>query len=165
MKGMSLKMEKKKFKFKECNFEILKSMIFAVLIMEFFIGLNLVYANCSEKIFQIFSNVSYMEFLILGIIFFEISYKREDLKLALNGIEYVVVAISILVLQRIANLFNLNIQLLMITIALGFSIYYTLKSIIIDTNDRRKELESISDVKEIVKEEKPTKKLAKKRKV
>ncbi|MBQ9658442.1 MAG: hypothetical protein IJV31_06715 [Clostridia bacterium] len=150
---------------KNCNIGIYANMVLAVIIMEFFMGLNLVFINCNQEIFQIFTKVAYMEFLILAIIFIEIAYKKEDTKTAVNAIEYLCLSTYLLLLQRIRNIFDFDMQNLIVVSSLVVSIYYTFKSILIDTSERREKLKNISDIKEIVKEEKPAKKLAKKRKV
>lgn len=150
---------------KNCNIGIYANMVLAVIIMEFFMGLNLVFTKCNQETFSIFAKVSYMGFLAISIIFIEIAYKKEDTKTAVNAIEYLAIATYLLLLQRIRNIFDFDMQNLIVVSSLVVSIYYTFKSILIDTNERREKLKNISDIKEIVKEEKPAKKLAKKRKV
>ena len=56
-----------------------------------------------------------------------------------------------------------NFRFYVLTFSYIFSTYYVLKCIIIYTKERRKYLESLSDISDLVKEDKPIVKEAKKR--
>lgn len=157
--------EKKKVKKPNFKRDILINMIYAVMMISYFIALNLVYLNCETNIFQIYIKISYMLFLIIGLITIELSYKKQNYKTAIHGVEYIILAIYILLIERITTAFGFNMKVYIGMSSYIFAIYYTFKSILIDTNERRKKLKQLSDIKDIVKEEKPSKKVAKKRKV
>lgn len=157
--------ENKKIQIPNCNKDIYTNMVYAVITMAFFISLNIVYINCETKIFETYIKVSYMLYIVLAIFIYEVAYKKDSGKLAIYGIEYTVIAIYILLIQRIVSIFEFDMLAFIVTSSYIFPIYYTIKSILIDTRERRDKLEQLSDIKEIIKEEKPRKKLAKKRKV
>ena len=64
---------------------------------------------------------------------------------------------------HISTLMKYNFRFYVLTFSYIFSTYYVLKCIIIYTKERRKYLESLSDISDIVKEDKPIVKEAKKR--
>lgn len=157
--------EKEKIKIPNCNEDIYINIVYAVTSIAYFIALSIVYLNCSFNIFSVFIKVSYMMYLILAILIYEVAYKKDSGKLAIIAIEYTVIAIYILLLQRIVDIFKFDMLSFIVTSSFVFPIYYVIKAIVIDTRERREELKKLSDIKDIVKEEKPSKKVAKKRKV
>lgn len=159
------KKEDKKIEISKYNKDILTNMIYAVISIAYFIALNIVYQYCTESIFKIYTQVSYMLFLVLGILEIEIAYKKNNNKIAVYGVEYIVIATYILLIETITTAFDLNLKKYIVLSSYIFPIYYTLKTILIDTKQRINQYKGLSDIKEIVKAEKPSKKVAKKRKV
>lgn len=155
--------EKKKINIPIGNKDIFINMLHAVIIIAYFVILNIINYNCTENIFKNYIKISYMIFLVISIITIEIAYKKSNKKLAIYGIEYIVIATYILLIETITTSLDLNINKYIVFSSYIFPIYYTFKSIIIETRHTTKELKQLSDIKEIVKEEKPTKKVAKKR--
>lgn len=155
--------EKKKINIPIGNKDIFINMLHAVIIIAYFVILNIINYNCTENIFKNYIKISYMIFLVISIITIEIAYKKSNKKLAIYGIEYIVIATYILLIETITTSLDLNINKYIVFSSYIFPIYYTFKSIIIETRYTTKELKQLSDIKEIVKEEKPTKKVAKKR--
>ena len=92
-----------------------------------------------------------MIFLAISIITIEISYRKSNKKLAMHGIEYIIIAIYILLLETITTSLGLNINRYIVFSSYIFPIYYTFKAIIIETRQTTKELKQLSDIKEIVK--------------
>lgn len=155
--------EKNRINEQVCSKEIFVNIIYAIVIMLYFIILNIVNYNCTENIFEIYIKASYMTFLIISVITIEIAYRKSNKRLAISGIEYIIIATYILLIETITTALNLNINKYIVFSSYIFSIYYIFKSIIIETTENRKELKQLSDIKDIVKKEKPTKKVAKKR--
>ncbi len=65
--------------------------------------------------------------------------------------------------MHVITLFKYDFQFYLLTSSYIISIYYVLKAIILYTKGRKEYLESLSDISEIVKKDKPIKKAAKKR--
>ncbi len=144
--------------------KMFKSLLYAVFITLYFIILNLAYLNMDlgrlTNDIEVFSGT----FLIVAIIFFERAYKNDNGSMAINGIEFLVLSLHSLSIMHVITLFQYDFRFYLLTSSYVFSIYYVLKAIILYTKDRKDYLNSLSDISEIVKKEKPVKKEAKKRK-
>ncbi len=134
--------------------EIFTNIIMAIVIIAYFIFIILGSNNSVKSVRSIVLNVFSFLFLGLAIVLFEIAYRKDKGNLAINGIEALIIAILNLFLPYIIfeldEVYKRNYLLSTTFIA----IYYTLKSIYISLKIRNKYMDSISDVKEIVKKEK-----------
>lgn len=148
---------------RKCNKGVLQNMICAVIIMSYFIALNLVNNMYTPEILKLCIQISYMTYLVIAIIIIEIAYKKNSNKLALHGVESIIIAIYILLMETIITTFNFDTSTYIVFSSYIFPVYYTFKAIIIETRETRNKLKQLSDIKEIVKKEKPSKKVAKKR--
>ena len=102
-------------------------------------------------------------FLVTGIIFLEIAYKKDKGTIAITGIEFLCLSLHNLSIMHIITLFKYDFRVYLLTSSYIFSIYYVLKSIILYTKGRKDYLNSLSDISEIVKKDEPIKREAKKR--
>ena len=104
-----------------------------------------------------------MIILAIAIIFFEKGYKNDDDKKAIEGIEILVLAITTLTINHIVTKYKIELSIYNSTISYIFSIYFILKGIVIYTKGRKKYADSLSDIKEIVQKNEPSKKEATKK--
>lgn len=89
---------------------------------------------------------------LISIAIYEFAYKKNSFKIALYGIEFTIFSIAVLYVPYMYTLNNIDF---LQKVIIAFVIYYIIKSIYIGIHYRNKYLkENISDVKEIVKEEK-----------
>jgi hypothetical protein len=146
-----------------CSKEVFINIIYAIVIMLYFVILNVINYNCTEDIFKKYIKISYMTILIISVITIETAYRKNNKKIAINGIEYIIIATYILLIETITTALSLSMNKYIVFSSYVFPIYYIFKSIIMETTENRKELKQLSDIKDIVKKEKPTKKVAKKR--
>lgn len=141
---------------------IFKNLLKAIGIMTYFIILNFAYTRMDLtrliNDIEIFAGI----FLILGLVMLEKSYKNDSGKIALSGIELLVISMHSLSINHVITFYEYDFRFYLLTSSYFFSIYYVLKSIIIYTREKKKHLKELSDISEIVKEE-PIKKEAKKR--
>lgn len=149
---------------RKCNIDIFLSIAYAILIAIYFITLNWINIVAPVEIYELFTKISYTGFIIAAIIIFEIAYKKDSGIASIYGIEFMVLAVHILLIERITQAFDFNTAEFITTTSYIWPIYYCFKAIIIYTRENVKKLKEVSDVAEIVKEEKPLKKVAKKRK-
>ena len=160
--------EKKKKLPKEISQEMLKkifkNLLRAVGIMLYFIILNLAYSTMKQERLVGDIEVFAGAFLVVGIIFLEKAYKRDDDSMGITGVECLFLALHSLSIMHVIAMFQYDFRFYLLTSSYVFSIYYVLKSIILYTKGRREYLNSLSDISEIVKKEEPIKKEAKKRK-
>ena len=142
---------------------IFQNILKAIGIMLYFIILNLAYSRMmTERLIEdikVFSGC----FMVVGIILLEKAYKKDNSKIVIDAVEFLVLSLHSLSIMHIITLFQYDFRFYLLTSSYIFSIYYVLKSIIIYTKGRKEYLESFSDISEIVKKEKPIKKEAKKR--
>lgn len=138
---------------KEYKISLLKCIIYAIIVLIYFIFLN---GMSTVQNFYLYVKISYIILILISIIMFEIAYKKDKKHLIVSGIELIILAMHTLLIERS--------QISIISTSYIWPTYYCLKAVIIYTEENRRKLKQISDIAEIVKEEKPTKKVAKKRK-
>lgn len=163
------KKDKRKEIPKEISQEILKkifgNLVRAVGIMSYFILLNLAHSTMQQKRLVGDIEVFAGAFLIVGIIFLEKAYHRDNTSMGITGIEFLFLSLHSLSIMHVITLFKYDFRIYLLTSSYVFSIYYVLKAIILYTKGRKDYLDSLSDISEIVKKEEPIKKEAKKRNI
>lgn len=137
--------------------DLLICLAYAIIIIVYFICMN-------KLVNQEYIKYFYIAFVLISIVLFEIAYKKESRELAISGIECTLLALHTLLLERNIILFKETKEHFILSTSYIWPVYYCLKAIIIYTKENKRKLKQISDIREIVKEEKPTKKVAKKRK-
>ena len=130
---------------------------------------NLVYASMITIYFMFFNMYAvfteteiFIQYIKIASFIFEIAYKKDNDEISLNGIEFLVLSIFSLLIQYIPKLLKIDENTYMLAGTYIFLIYYGIKNIIIYTCERKKELDNLSDIKEIVKDE-PIKKETKRK--
>lgn len=156
--------EKRNILKEECNIDIFLCVLYSIIIGIYFISLNFIKMLSATEIYELYTKISYTVFILVAILIFEVAYKKDNGITAIYGIEFMVLAIHILLIERITTAFNFDTAQYIVTTSYIWPIYYCLKAIIIQTKENREKLKEASDIAEIVKEEKPSKKVAKKRK-
>lgn len=159
--------EKSKKLPKEISQEILKkifgNLLRAVGIMFYFIILNLAYVTMQQE--RLIGDIKVFAgaFLVVGIIFLEKAYKKDNGTMGITGVEFLFLSLHSLSIMHVITMFQYDFRFYLLTSSYVFSIYYVLKSIVLYTKGRKEYLNSLSDISEIVKKEEPVKKEAKKR--
>lgn len=146
---------------KKFKIELLICLIHAIIIEIYFIITNTISTSMPKQSFEIYIKISYVIFTIIAILLFEIAYKKEKKNLAVGGTEFILLAIHTLF---IGHSIKDSAKLSILKTSYVWIIYHCLKAVIIYTKENRRRLKQLSDIAQIVKEEKPTKKVAKKRK-
>ena len=141
---------------------ISESLILAIAIVLYFLIMNFSFIRADAKIIFNVTKISSIVILLISILTFEIAFRKDSGKIAINGIEILALALNNLVSWNIILKNNISFGTYMIYSSVAFAIYYALKSMIVYTNEKRKYVKSLSDIHEIVQKE-PTKKEAKKR--
>ncbi len=144
--------------------EIYFNIIKAIIIIAYFFAFNLLYAKVEKNVCDALIDLITMAFLFITIFLFEKAYKKDSGDLAVQGIEMLVLSIHSLSVRYITEKFNLSFQNYLLTSSYVFAIYYILKAIVIYTKGKKEDLDKLSDIKEIVKDE-PIKKKATKKKI
>ena len=135
--------------------EVFNNIAVASVIILYLIFIFLGSVGTAKIVRTIDLNIFSILFLGIAIILFEISYRKDDGKLAMFGIESLVIAIFTLFLPYIIFELNEANKKYYLISSIYIAAYYILKSIIISVKLKSKYMNSnISDVKEIVKKEK-----------
>ena len=143
--------------------EVYANIVKAILIIFYFLIVNLAYEKLEINIVNRGIQFGTMIILAIAIIFFEKGYKNDDDKKAIEGIEILVLAITTLTIDHIVTKYKIELGIYNSTISYIFSIYFILKGIVIYTKGRKKYADSLSDIKEIVQKNEPSKKEATKK--
>ena len=144
---------------KDIYFNVLK----AIIIVLYFFILNVSYQNVQREYLLIGIKALTMIFLFIAIFIFEKAYNKDSDKLALQGIEVLVLAAYTLTTEHITNKFNFNFKSYSLVASYIFAIYYILRCILIYTKGRKELENDFSDIREIVKKEEPVQKEATKK--
>lgn len=107
-------------------------------------------------------DISSIAFLAIAITMFEIGYRKDKVQIFINGIELFALATMTLLIKHIPKILGCTIKNYIIVVIFVFITYYILKIAIMYTKSKYDKLKSLSDIKEIVKEE-PLKKVAKRK--
>ena len=142
--------------------KVFENIFIATILMLNYITINFLYNIIQlENIILILKIASFV-YMLLSIVLFEIAYRKDSGKFAVNAIEILVFAGHILSVTYVSKLKNIEFCNYILISSYVFSIYYVMKAIIIYTKEKKKYLESLSDIKDIVSNE-PQKKEAVKR--
>ena len=133
---------------------VFHNFIMAIIVMLYLCSINLLFYFVSETEF-----ISYIKILALGIIMvtvitFEIAYRRDSSKICIIGIELLVCSIISLYIPYIYLHSSIITRTITMCVPIGFAIYYVAKAIIIYIKDEYQYRNNLSDVKEIIKDEK-----------
>ena len=148
----------------EANKEIFSNIIIAIILLAYFFIIQITCSRFMQNDIFEYLEIPATIFFLLGLFFFERSYKKDSGKIFLRGLEFVVISGHTLSIEYVVTKYNFDIQLYLTVSSYVFAIYYVLKSIIIYTKMRKEYLKSLSDISDIVREDKPLKKEAIKKK-
>lgn len=142
--------------------KILKNLIYVTIITIYLIFFNMYVINLGTEIFSQCIKIASFVLLIITIIIFEIAYKKDNDEIAISGIEILVLAIYSILVQYISKTLKIEEKTYLTIGTYASLIYYFIKNIVIYTREKKKELDNLSDIKEIVKNE-PIKKETKRK--
>lgn len=145
--------------------DIITNTIYMLLVIIYFVCFNTQVMTLEQTTITKYVEISSLTFLGIAIIMFEVGYRNDKTKIFVNGIEYLALAIVTLLIKHIPKAYEYtNLEYTKI-ITTAFTAYYIVKTAIMYTKLRYDQLQKLSDIKEIVKEEpkkKPTQRKNKK---
>lgn len=144
--------------------DILANIICLILITIYFVCFNTQAIHLESATLLRVIDISSMSFLGISIILFEIGYRKEKTKVFINGIEILILAIFTLFIKHMPKVLNTEIIDYTKKGIYLYGAYYIIKSAAIYTKLKQDELQQLSDIKEIVKEE-PRKKATKRKNI
>ena len=138
------------------------TLILTIIIFYFFL-ISLFYLKFNLETKIITTKITSMIILFIGIIIIEIAYRKDSGKIALLGIETLIISFFTLITWTISKKYNITYQKYILCGTLISVVYYILKESIMHTKEKRNYLNNLSDIHEILDNE-PLKREAKKRK-
>lgn len=134
---------------KKINKRIFQNIMVAIVIVLYFIFINLGFYNIEQAKFLVDLQVFSMVSIAITIIIFEVAYKKDSGELAIYGIESLVLSICTLLTINLGINYRNKFSYIINTISMLFAIYYVVKSIIIYIKMKRKALKRASDIDKI----------------
>lgn len=132
------------------NNRIFKNIIIAIIIVLYFIFINLGFNNIESskylKDLQVFSIIT----ICITVIIFEKAYKKDSIELTTYGIETLVLSICTLMTIYIGINYNNKYTYIINLITVLFALYYAIKASIMYIKMRKKALKRTSDIHKIV---------------
>lgn len=146
------KEQKKLSKDKEkiLNQKVFTNIIIAIIVMLYLFFINIGSLNIETITFVRDLKVFSMMLIILTIVLFEYSYKKDNGTICINGIETLVLAIITLVSPYICVLLNKKFNLIVASTSFLFGAYYVGKSIIIYKKGKKQFLKQENDINKIL---------------
>lgn len=148
---------------KKISKKVFINLLIAIAIMAYFCILSVVYTNIYIDGIVGVVKVTTLVFLAITILLMEIAYKKESKTLFIHVIEILILSVHSLTTMHIVKIYNIDFKNYILASSYVFSIYYVLKTILINTKARRDYLKNMSDIPEIIKKEEPRKKEATKK--
>lgn len=145
------------------NKKVFENIIIAVILMILFIVINYLYGKVNEEQLKLMMKIVSSVFMGLTIVIFEVAYRKDSSKLAISGIESLVLSCFTLSITYVITVNDFDFNLYILVASYTVAIYYVMKAILIYTKEKKKFLDSLSDIREIV-DNKPQKKKATKKK-
>ena len=134
-KLMQQEIEEKRKLTKEVKAKIDSGVFFnfwlAVSIMIYMFFVNLIYIKWNMSDFQIFMKIYSLILTIIMIVFFEISYRKDNLKYALTGIELLILNILVTYIPYVYYNKNEIVRKLIMLLPVYYGVYYSIKNFII----------------------------------
>ena len=144
--------------------DVITNVIYSILIIVYFVCLNTQGTLLEASILARYIQISSITFLGISIINLEIGFRKDKSKVFANGIEFLLLAIFTILIQHMTKVSDYTMFEYTQQGAFAFVAYYILKSGVMYTKLKYDKLKSLSDIKEIVKEE-PKKKATKRKNI
>lgn len=131
---------------------IFQDLVVAIIIMLYFCIINFSYYHFESNVFE--ENMKYfaLAIIVLTVIAFEISYRKNSIKLLIIGLELFACGVLSLYIPYIFLHSNSAFRISIMILPVFLIIYYALKSFIIFKGKQLEYRNNLSDIKEIVKD-------------
>ena len=131
--------------------DIFINFIVSIFIIMYFLFVTLTSNGLLMKLKIVYLNIFSICFLTIAIVLFEVAYKKDSGKIAAFGVEFLFIATFTLFLPYIIFELDQTRRRYYLLCSIYIAGYYIIKAIYISTRSRVKYMNTISDVREIVK--------------
>ena len=130
---------------------ILKNSIIAIIVIAYLVALNLLSLHIETTAYILGIKVLCGVLAIVSVIYFELSYRKDNGYLFMHGVEFLVLATITLFSVYAYSLFYVTYNNILLYILIGVVIYYIIKTLCTLKNMKTEYYKSQNDIKEIVK--------------
>lgn len=132
------------------NKKVFINIIIAIIVMVYLLFVNIGSINIDSIVFIKDLKVFSIMLIVLTIILFEYSYKKDNGVICINGIEVLVLAIITLLFPSAYVLQNRKFNLIVASVSFLFGAYYVGKSIIIYVRDKKRYFKETNEINRIL---------------
>ena len=130
---------------------ILKNSVIAIIVIAYLIALNILSLHIETSVYILGIKVLCVVLAIISVIYFELSYRKDNGFLFLHGAEFFILATITLFSVYAYALFFVTYNSILLYILIAVVIYYIIKTIGTLNIMKKQYYESQNDIKEIVK--------------
>ena len=130
---------------------ILKNTIIAIIVITYLILLNVLSLKIETVTYILGIKVLCVFLAIISVIYFELSYRKDNGYLFMHGVEFLVLATITLFSVYAYSLFFITYNSILLYILIVVIIYYVIKTIVTLRNMKKEYYKSQNDIKDIVK--------------
>lgn len=132
--------------------KIFHTLIVAIIIVIYFLTVNLFYYNFEAVQFENFMKYYALIIIVATVIMFEIGFRKNSMKFAVIGIELLACGILSLYIPYVFLHTTKSLRLSIMILPIPILVYYMIKSLIIFKKDQFNYHNNLSDIKELVKD-------------
>ena len=136
---------------KEIKKRILKNTIIAFIVIGYLAALNILSTDIETSTYIIGIKVICIVLACISVVYFELSYRKDNEYLFLHGTEFLVLATITLFSVYAYSIFYITYNSILLYILIAVAIYYVLKTIFTLHHMKKKYYASQNDIKDIVK--------------
>ncbi len=136
---------------KKINKQLVSNIIICFIMVLYLCTINILYLYIDTQNYFSIIRIASIIIPIISIIFFEYSYKKDNEKIFLYGVEVLVIATITLFLNYIYFMYFDKYNRILTGITIIFVIYYILKILLVRTIMKKNYYKNQNDIKDIVK--------------
>lgn len=136
---------------KQIRNRILKNTAIAIIVIAYLIALNVLSLYIETNTYILAIKIVCVVLSVVSVIYFELSYRRDNGYLFLHGAEFLVLATITLFSVYAYSLFFITYNNILLYILIAVIIYYIIKTILTLRNMKKEYYKSQNDIKEIIK--------------
>ena len=130
---------------------IFKNSIIAVIAIAYLIALNVLSLHIETTKYILGIKTLCVTLAIVSVIYFELSYRKDNGYLFMHGVEFLIIATITLFSVYAYSLFFVTYNSILLYVLIGVVIYYIIKTIYTLKNMKKEYYNSQNDIREIVK--------------
>lgn len=136
---------------KKIRNQILKNTAIAIIVIAYLIALNLLSLYIETNTYILGIKILCVVLAVISVIYFELSYRKDNGYLFLHGTEFLVLATITLFSVYAYSLLFITYNNILLYILIAVVIYYIIKTILTLRNMKKQYYDEQNDIKEIVK--------------